>query len=48
MAERRGDRLGPVVLPGLRLEGHDAATLLDDGHVGVAVERAAGAQEVDR
>src|SRR5208282_5026949 len=48
MSERRGDGLGRVVLPRLRLESDDAPTLLDNRHVGVAVEGVAGAQVVDR
>src|SRR5882757_6595300 len=48
MTKRRRDRPGRVVLPGLRLESDDAAALLDDGHLGVAVQRAAGAQVIDR
>jgi len=41
MAEGRGDRLGRVVLPGLRFKRDDAPALLDDRHPGVAVERTA-------
>src|SRR3954447_791434 len=47
MSERRGDRLGWIVLPGLRLERHDAPALLDDRDAGKTVQRAAGAQIID-
>src|SRR5581483_2511499 len=47
MAERRGDGLCGIFLPGLRLEGDDAPALLDDGDAGKTVERAARAQIVD-
>src|SRR6516162_10607651 len=47
VTERRGDGLGRVFLPGLGFESYDAPALLDDRGVGVAVERATGAQVVD-
>src|SRR5258706_12124688 len=48
MTEGRGDRLGRIVLPGLCLESDDAPALLDDRRLGIAVQRAARAQVVDR
>src|SRR4030088_2448808 len=48
MTEGRGDRLGRIVLPGLCLESDDAPARLDDRRLGIAVQRAARAQVVDR
>src|SRR5207302_4405783 len=48
MTEGRGDRLGRILLPGLCLESDDAPALLDDRRPGVAVQREARAQVVDR
>src|SRR6476660_740993 len=48
MTEGRGDRLGRIVLPGVCLESDDAPALLDDRRLGIAVQRAARAQVVDR
>src|SRR5581483_1599469 len=47
MPECRGDGLGWIVLPGLRLESDDAPALLDDGDAGETVERAARAKIID-
>src|SRR5258705_12958297 len=48
MTEGRGDWLGRIVLPSLCLESDDAPALLDDRRLGIAVQRAARAQVVDR
>ncbi len=47
MPERRRDRLGRIVLPGLRLERDNALSLPDDGDICKAVEAASRTQIVD-